>query len=657
MSTKSTFYFFFSLFLAVRGDFEHAFKNEISSGSFNSTQTMSQCISDLQKMGLDLKDFKLSWAWRMLDATSKLRSGLAVLSDDIGQFDECISTTSDDGDITGKYCLGSISFDVKDDNFQLLYDMKRRLKKNAAALAGSPTSNYQLTWAACLPSSCGAETFEIVFSEIFRKIQPGLKVSFSEEKCATKNDDNKLTTGAIITIVIFCIIFLIMLLSTGYDIYCQNFSKKSHPVLLAFSMYTNSKKLFTMTKNNNQLECLNGLKFYSMLWVLLGHTYSIGKGAPLYNYLDLVAWADNIHSMILISGTLSVDTFFIVGGALVTYVYMQSMEKGKKFNIIIYYLHRYIRLTPALAALVLVVATVYPYLGNGPHWSDVRANQKMCQDVWWATIFYFQNYLGQNEICAGHSWYLAVDMQLYLLSPIILYLLRKFPKQAISGLIAVIIGICGMNFGLAWSNHYHAILSNLYGDNTEFMMKFYIKTHNRANVWLTGVLVGYVIHQIKQKKLNLRMNKIIIFAIWVVTLVSLLICIFIGHGSLRTKEYQQWGNSLHIALIRQYWAMGISWIMVACISGYGGPVNWFLSLPIYQVLNRFTYSVYIVHYMIITLWFASMKSPIYFSDWMMGYFFWGNLCFTSIVSYFWVLAFESPIIILEKIFLMPLMKS
>ncbi|XP_044747810.1 nose resistant to fluoxetine protein 6-like [Coccinella septempunctata] len=653
MATSAVVLILFSVYLCVSGSFgdgiEIAFKEQLKKMNI-SDGAMGKCGLDLSQMLEELEGLKLSWAWKMLDATSKLRSGIGLLSDDIGQFDQCVGSSNDDGTITGKYCLGSISFAAADRQFDRLHDMKQIMRKHAAALTSS-AAGHPITWAACLPSSCSSDSFELVYNSILRVISTHLDVTFTEEKCYTMDDDTKLSTGAIITIIIFFLIFLVMLLSTCYDLYCQYFHAEPNQLFLAFSMYTNSGKLFSISKNNNQLECLNGLKFYSMLWVLVGHTYSLGLGAPLYNYLDIMTWADKLHSMLIISGTLSVDTFFVVGGALVTYVYMQSMEKGKKFNLIIYYLHRYIRLTPALGAFALVVATLYPYLGSGPNWSNVHRDQKMCQDVWWATIFYFQNYLDRNELCAGHSWYLAVDMQLYILSPLIFYFLKRFPKQTIIGITAVIIGICGSNFGLAWSNHYLALLSNIYGDSTAFLTQFYVKTHTRANTWLTGVLVGYVIHQIKLKKWNLRLNKILVFVTWIFCLASLLVCIFIGHDSLRTPEYQQWGNSLHIALIRQYWAIGICWIILVCISGYGGPINWFLSLPIYQVFNRFAYSIYIVHYMVITLWFASTKSPIYFSDLMMGYFFWGNLCFTCIISYFWVLAFESPVIILEKILL------
>ena len=46
--------------------------------------------------------------------------------------------------------------------------------------------------------------------------------------------------------------------------------------LMNFSAYSNTVKLFdvNMPKNANHLECLDGIRFLSISWVVLGHTLS-----------------------------------------------------------------------------------------------------------------------------------------------------------------------------------------------------------------------------------------------------------------------------------------------------------------------------------------------------------------------------------------------
>lgn len=54
-------------------------------------------------------------------------------------------------------------------------------------------------------------------------------------------------------------------------------------------------------------------------------------------------------------------------------------------------------------------------------------------------------------------------------------------------------------------------------------------------------------------------------------------------------------NGLYISLSRVAWALALSYIIFACAHGYGGPVNWFLSLSLWQPLSRLSYSIYLLH--------------------------------------------------------------
>lgn len=54
-------------------------------------------------------------------------------------------------------------------------------------------------------------------------------------------------------------------------------------------------------------------------------------------------------------------------------------------------------------------------------------------------------------------------------------------------------------------------------------------------------------------------------------------------------------------------------IIHACITGHGGPVNSFLSLPMWRPLSRLTYAIYLIHMPIMMLTTGSLKRPIYFS--------------------------------------------
>lgn len=190
------------------------------------------------------------------------------------------------------------------------------------------------------------------------------------------------------------------ILSTIYDIYViYRKIKPWHSILLAFSLWTNSKKLFSVNRKSNQLHCLNGLKSLSMIWIVMAHAYIVYSVTVLDNYSDGYNWLKNTSSQYVINAMFSVDTFLVIGGFLTVYTYQIAMDKGLQFNVAKFYLHRYLRLTPALAAMLLAHIALFNYLGSGPIWdhTDVFLVQ-MCRKYWWSALLYIQNYVNPKEI-------------------------------------------------------------------------------------------------------------------------------------------------------------------------------------------------------------------------------------------------------------------
>jgi peptidoglycan/LPS O-acetylase OafA/YrhL len=76
---------------------------------------------------------------------------------------------------------------------------------------------------------------------------------------------------------------------------------------------------------------------------------------------------------------------------MVAYILFRDLEKSKgRFNPVLLYLHRYIRLTPPFAIAIAIFSTIMPKMYAGPHWSGARATSELCQMDWWRTILYVQ---------------------------------------------------------------------------------------------------------------------------------------------------------------------------------------------------------------------------------------------------------------------------
>lgn len=115
--------------------------------------------------------------------------------------------------------------------------------------------------------------------------------------------------------------------------------------------------------------------------------------------------ADN-HPAILaiINGFFCVDTFFLMSGLLVAYNIMKVLDKSKgKLNLPMFYLHRYLRLTPTYAVLVAMGATMLSLLGNGPYWGVMETQEKYCRDNWWTNLLYINNVVKVDEMVCDHK--------------------------------------------------------------------------------------------------------------------------------------------------------------------------------------------------------------------------------------------------------------
>lgn len=102
--------------------------------------------------------------------------------------------------------------------------------------------------------------------------------------------------------------------------------------------------------------------------------------------------------MLLISATVSVDSFFLLSGLLVAWSVFKELDKSGILNVPLMFLHRYLRLTPALAALVLFSTTLLKYVGNGPlKGTSDQMFVNTCDKWWWSTLLYVQNYVNPDD--------------------------------------------------------------------------------------------------------------------------------------------------------------------------------------------------------------------------------------------------------------------
>lgn len=150
-------------------------------------------------------------------------------------------------------------------------------------------------------------------------------------------------------------------------------------------------------------------------------------------------------------------------------------------------------------------------------------------------------------------------------------------------------------------------------ERTSKLHHTYYATHSRMGAWMVGILFGYCLNCLNGRKVS--MSRMVTAIGWIASLATLLAVIFLNYPLQQIEHRSEpFIDGLYDSLSRVTWPMALCFIIFACHFGYGGPVNYLLSLPQWQPLSRLTYAIYLMHMPIILLVVGQSRSATTFSQ-------------------------------------------
>ena len=191
----------------------------------------------------------------------------------------------------------------------------------------------------------------------------------------------------------------------------------------SFSFKNNLKKMFEVSnKGDTDLKILNGIRVFSICWVILGHSFMMSMGFRLTNIISALSTLDHWYFALVPGGFFAVDVFFYMSGFLTFYLLTAKMyPKNGWTNFPMVYFHRWFRLFTPAAMCILLCNFIFIHFGDGP---DYQLSWDMhCKKYWWSSLLFISNlvpYSG-NDICMSWFWYLANDFEFFLISPILIF--------------------------------------------------------------------------------------------------------------------------------------------------------------------------------------------------------------------------------------------
>jgi len=220
-----------------------------------------------------------------------------------------------------------------------------------------------------------------------------------------------------------------------------------------------------------------------MVWVIVFHVFtSMPTTLSTLDSDDHVRFQEMQNTYLMrpvLNGTMGVDVFFVLSGFLIMAILSREIvppkprraspdESTSLINntetasdsppiwpaLAKFFARRYLRIAPAYL-LVLVVAVVSDVLGT-----PLGSDEGDCTQYFWRNILFVQNFF--PEVCMPWTWSVAVEWQMYLMSPFIVLATLRWPRWAKAQLALLACFSLGCYMGptpsLVGTEEYHQVV-------------------------------------------------------------------------------------------------------------------------------------------------------------------------------------------------------
>lgn len=581
----------------------------------------------------ELKRHKM-WALQMYDASAKLPSGILRGNvNQLGDFDQCLAVTSqDEPRIDGKYCLASVDVESTKLNTNDIESLQHAVQlaqahefiKSSYRDPGHFIPRFTtITWAVCVPASCSPTDVHQALQEALHNYNgtTGLifDVHVDPEMCYVKHETGKpLGTATVLTLAFFTAVMCIAAVATFRDARhkAQQQSQQGplERAVMAFSIRKSIRELFAGLPAEGDINCIYGIRALCTIALYLAHKVITLAFSPYFNRVKLTEVSNERWGIMFRASLVYTDSFLLLSGALTSFNMSKEIERRKHIDWIKKYAARFIRLTPALLAVVLFYAYVLEHVGAGPQWNmAVKRNADICKESLWRNILYIQNFFPFEQMCATHTHQLALDMQLSILSPLLVTLLWQWRACGVLVLLCLHALSALLRYVATFRNQLSLVI--FHGMTVKQLYRTanltYAHSLHRATPYLLGVSLGYLLHKTDR---NTHIPKMFVWAGWLLaTYFAYLSAFSPSDLGLRDYRYNVKDASIYAAFSPIIWSLALSWLIWACFTGHGGLINELLCCKCLVYFSRISYAVYLTQFAVFFYNVGSIRTSEQFS--------------------------------------------
>ncbi|CAB3237057.1 unnamed protein product [Arctia plantaginis] len=463
-------------------------------------------------------------------------------------------------------------------------------------------------------------------------------------------------------------------------------------VLLSFSILSNGRTILSTDRpTDGALTCLHGMRFMSVIWVIMVHTYLtmfyVAGNKTMRVITERNFWYQSVGN-----ASYCVDTFFVISGILVTILFLRTEDKKKERisqqdkndinknlngftnsalsvsvisqqsfkedlldkpksciytitellamvkSFLVLFGYRIVRLSPAYGFVIGLNEVALRYTHDRSVFEPAMFDHITCDKFWWRNLLYINNLYPQREMCMVWTWYMANDTQFYVVGIILLLISVKHPKFAMISLGLVMVSSWVTTIYISVWHQYKARIQEPF----EMFDTLYDKPWSRIGPYLIGMIVGWYLHK---TKCQLKLPYWLVAVGWPVALAIFGSMIF----SMVDGYFEVWPTAFYISVGHAAWGVAVAWVVISCCSGYGGLINSGLSYRGLLPLSRLTYCAYLVHPTILMYTSFLLDGPYHMQNSTVLAIYAGYAVMAFLASFAISLTFEAPAVRLLKI--------
>lgn len=429
------------------------------------------------------------------------------------------------------------------------------------------------------------------------------------------------------------------------------------------SMLTNWKQFLDTSMRSNEIKCLHGLRVITMIWIIIVHAMQYTDWSCYTRIFYIIGQLQNPILHPVYNANYVVDNFFLMSGLLVSYTtWFSHRGSSKDFSPALSFLSRYLRLTPQVL-LVSLMYIILPTLSHGPFWYDMTNDAaKYCEENWWINILHLQSFYKTDQMCNLVSWWISVDILYYIIALVLISLILNQRVKLAFVFTIVFVGYCTIQ--AAYLHYTGGYTPNNLGTVpqvgevwTDFVVKYVWSPFPHAFPFFLGLWAGYVLALKKWQHFVVEYHRVG----WFITTASMLLVNLSSHiwmsgavqlaadvatGAPGTPQLVSTAYNIICTIV---WALGFTWIIVACHYGCAPNLDKFLSIDLFVLLSKVSFIIYLSHMLIIRVFYGSLHTLVEVSLgielYIMANFIFQSTLFGIILH----IVFENPLMKFQKL--------